>query len=146
MIKTVQIAIKALDTRFRMPEFAHPGEDACFDVFPLEHFEIPPHASWIVKLGFATAFPIGWEALIRTRSSQGFKNDIRLHPGTIDSGFRAEWSVKVYNNSDRFYSVDPKIAVAQVAVREVPIVYFLSVEELPESHRGMGGSGSSDKV
>jgi len=163
---TVEILFKKLHPDARIPKLAYPG-DACVDLFPVPDLDkdvdkhwfpfdavvpanrfqirIEPGETRIIHLGFATAIPEGWEATIRTRSSQGFRNDVRLHPGTIDAGYRNEWSVKVFNLGKAPYYVDTDVAVAQCAIRRVPNVIFTEVDKLPESERGMKGFGSSDR-
>jgi dUTP pyrophosphatase len=148
----------------KLPKFAYYG-DACADLFPVPDDPsqadldgvpwfmgstvwegiIRPRSTAIIRLGFSTAIPYGWEAQIRTRSSQGFNYGIRVHPGTIDAGFRNEWSVKVFNLGDELYRVSTAVAIAQVAIRPVPSVQFTEVSALPPSERGEKGYGSSDR-
>lgn len=140
----VTVLIKLIDSDAKLPTQAYPG-DACYDVYPVSAGIVHAGEQREVDLGFATAIPEGWEATIRTRSSQGCKGEVQIHPGTIDAGYRGPWSVKVYNHGKETYHFSPGKAIAQVAIRRVPVVEFMQTNDLPVSVRGERGFGSSDK-
>ena len=99
-----------------------------------------------VPVGLKMELPMGWEATFRTRSSFGIKNCLRVHPGTIDAGFRGELSVAVYNMSSEPVLIKKGQGVAQVAIRPVPKVNIIEGAIGLNSQRGEKGFGSSDKV
>lgn len=139
-----------------LPSFAHPGEDACFDLYAIasnpEHapydstIEIQPFSSVEIDTGWIMELMPGWEATIRVRSGHGFKQDLRVHPGTIDSGYRGPLTIKIFNlHPTNVAKLDRTKAIAQVAVRQVPLIDIIEVfGELSESARGEGGIGSTD--
>lgn len=136
---------------------------ACFEE---DWIEIPPHTSKLIPTGIASAFDKEWGVVFRERGSTGVKN-LKVNAGVIDSGFRNEWFVSLYNGNDvsiyitKFmngeqspedknailYSYDK--GIAQAIVIPVPSVTSkeISYDELKEieSERGMGMLGSSNK-
>lgn len=99
-----------------------------------------------VPVGLKMEIPLGWEATFRTRSSFGVKNALRVHPGTIDAGYRGELTIAVYNMSSEPVVVKKGQGVAQVAVRPVPQVKIIEGTVDTNTQRGDKGFGSSDKV
>lgn len=125
-------------------------EDAGYDIFSIEHAIIPPLTAVGVKTGIITAFPPGWVGLIRDRGSVGFAGMICL-AGVIDSGYRDQWRVKLFNSSNKVYVIESVLhnpnaaAIAQVVFLPYGKVEPLMVNELPTSERDITGFGSTDK-
>lgn len=142
------------------------NEDGCYDVYAhiTENFMIPSHTNELIPTGLYSAFDKKYRISIRERGSNTKANMIVM-AGQIDSGYRGEWFVSIYNgcNKDIILSnnidkvvdsgcaiyVPTSKAIAQFAVEYVPIVNLseISVEELQkiDSERGVGALGSSDK-
>lgn len=142
------------------------NEDGCYDVYAhiTENFMIPSHTNELIPTGLYSAFDKKYRIAIRERGSNTKANMIVM-AGQIDSGYRGEWFVSIYNgcNKDIILSnnidkvvdsgyaiyVPTSKAIAQFAVEYVPIVnlFEISVEELQkiDSERGVGALGSSDK-
>ena len=146
-------------------------EDAAFDLYAcIEDYEdwicIPPHSSKLIPTGIASAFNPNWAIIFRERGSTGVKN-MKINAGVIDSGFRGEYFVSLYNGNDVPVYItkymdgeqapEPKNAIlypyekaiAQALVIPVPEVNVeeISYDELKNipSERGMGALGSSNK-
>ena len=142
------------------------NEDGCYDIYAhiTEDFIIPFHTNELIPTGLYSAFDKKYRIAIRERGSNTKANMIVM-AGQIDSGYRGEWFVSIYNgcNKDIILSNDiDKVfdnggavyvptskAIAQFAVEYVPIVniFEISVEELQKinSERGVGALGSSNK-
>lgn len=144
-------------------------EDAALDLyacFDLDWIGIEPHTSKLIPTGIASAFDSNWALVFRERGSTGVKN-MKINAGVIDSGFRGEYFVSIYNGNnvplyitkymDGEQAPEPKNAIlypyskaiAQALVVEVPEV---NIEEIPydelqqiPSERGVGQLGSSNK-
>ena len=136
---------------------------ACFEE---DWIEIPPHTSKLIPTGIASAFDKEWGIIFRERGSTGVKN-IKVNAGVIDSGFRNEWFVSLYNGNDvsvyitKFmngeqspedknailYSYEKGIAQALLVPVPKTKIVEVSYDELKEieSERGMGMLGSSNK-
>jgi len=64
-------------------------------------------------------------------------------PGTIDSGYRGDIGVIVYNAGHNPVTIEHGERIAQIVLNEVPIMRFVEVKKLTESDRGEGGFGST---
>jgi len=91
------------------------------------------------------AIPEGYEVQVRPRSGLAFKHQITItnSPGTIDSSYRGEIMIIVYNLSDKDFSVKNGDRIAQGVLSFVPTANFVEVDELDATHRGSGGFGST---
>ena len=144
-------------------------EDAAMDIyacFDLDWVGIEPHTSKLIPTGIASAFDPNWAIVFRERGSTGVKN-MKINAGVIDSGFRGEYFVSIYNGNDAPLYITKYMdgeqapesknailypyskAIAQALIVEVPEV---NVEEIPyeelqqiPSERGTGMIGSSNK-
>lgn len=141
-------------------------EDGCYDIYAhiTENFIIPSHTNELVPTGLYSAFDKKYRIAIRERGSNTKANMIVM-AGQIDSGYRGEWFVSIYNGNDKkiilsdYYDkvidgadaiyVPTSKAIAQFAVEYVPdvVISEISVDELQkiDSERGMGALGSSNK-
>lgn len=144
-------------------------EDAGFDLYACfedDWIEIKPHSSKLIPTGIATAFDKEYCMLYRERGSTGSKN-IKINAGVIDSGYRGEHFVSLYNGNDVSVYITKIVdgemapenpnailypywkAIAQAILVPVPNV---EVQEIPyedlvniKSERGIGALGSSQK-
>ncbi|MCY3410613.1 MAG: dUTP diphosphatase [Candidatus Heimdallarchaeota archaeon] len=143
-MKTIQVEIKLLSSTAQPPEFAHQG-DACADIRSDETTTIGPGETKLIGTGVAMSIPEGFEAQIRPRSGLAAKHSISIvnSPGTIDSGYRGEVKIILVNLGHKDFEVSKGDRIAQVAIREVPAINYITVEELSETNRGEGGFGST---
>jgi dUTP pyrophosphatase len=119
--------------------------DTGFDVYCVEDKTIPARSSAVVDVGLEFAFITpGYWVKVEGRSGLGFKHSISPHPGIIDSGYRGNAGIKLYNNTDTDYKVVSGDRIAQLVVYKN---YNVVVEEgsTEESDRGANGFGSSGK-
>jgi deoxyuridine 5'-triphosphate nucleotidohydrolase len=119
--------------------------DTGFDVYCVEDKTILGRGSAVVDVGldFAYITP-GYWVKVEGRSGMGFKHGISPHPGIIDSGYRGNAGIKLYNNTDVAYEIKKGDRIAQFVVYKN---YDVVVEEgeTEESDRGASGFGSSGK-
>jgi dUTP pyrophosphatase len=117
--------------------------DTGFDVYCVEDKLIPARGSAVVDVGleFADITPGFW-IKIEGRSGLGFKYGIAPHSGIIDSGYRGNAGIKLYNLTDVDYEIKKGDRIAQFVVYKN---YDVAVEEgtTVESDRGAKGFGSS---
>lgn len=102
----------------------------------------------MVPTGIAIALPdAGYVALVFARSGLGIKKGICLSNGVgvIDSDYRGEISVGLFNSSNVDYTVTPGERIAQLAVMPVVQAELEQVDELDETQRGAGGFGSTGR-
>lgn len=142
ILDSVVLKIKRLTTVAKLPTFAHPG-DACFDIYAGQNVVVPAKGYATVPTGIASEIPEGYEVVIRPRSGLAFDHGLQVHPGTIDSGYRGEWLVQVYNHSHTSYLIQEGERIAQGALRIAPRVEIEEVDKLSDSVRGERGFGST---
>jgi dUTP pyrophosphatase len=126
-------------------------EDACYDLWSIEDCAIPPLSSGVFKCGFATEWPKSYVGLVLDRSGMGFKGSMR-RAGVIDSGWRGEWRVCLFNSSTEMLNIESVIrnpkakAAAQVlfvARFKVP-PQIVDPSQLVQSERGETWQGATD--
>jgi dUTP pyrophosphatase len=98
-----------------------------------------------VPTGIAIALPRGYEAQIRPRSGLALRHGITVlnSPGTIDADYRGEISIVLINHGEETVTVTRGQRIAQLVVAPVMRVAWREVTDLPDSHRGAGGYGST---
>jgi dUTP pyrophosphatase len=119
--------------------------DTGFDVYCVEDKVIPGRGSDVVDVGLEFAYITpGYWVKIEGRSGLGFRYGISPHPGIIDSGYRGNAGIKLYNNTNTDYHIKSGDRIAQFVVYKN---YDVAVEEgdTVESDRGASGFGSSGK-
>lgn len=127
------------------PVYAHPG-DAGADITSSESVTIQPGQRALVKTGLSIALPNGFVAFVMPRSGLALKHGISLvnSPGTIDAGYRGEIGVILLNTDrDTAFHINVGDRIAQLVIQPVVQATFHSVTELPGTHRGDGGFGST---
>ena len=144
MQKNVIIKFKKLTDRAYIPRFAYPDDD-CFDLFSPVEAIIYPQKSVILDLEIASEFPSGFEVVLRPRSGLGIKKGIMIHIGTIDSGYRGSWMVRLFNFSEQPHTIYAGDRVAQGALREIPKVEIMESDKISSSSRGTNGLGSTGR-
>lgn len=141
----VPVLVRLLDDAAHVPSYAHPG-DAGADLTTTVDVEIPPQSRVTVPTGLAIALPAGYAAFVHPRSGLAAKHGVTVvnAPGTIDAGYRGEIKV-ILLNTDASQAVQLRRGdrIAQLVVQRVETAHFLQAEQLPGSHRGEGGFGSS---
>ena len=106
-----------------------------------------PQKSELIPTGLSVAIPDNTELQIRPRSGLAAKNNISVlnAPGTVDSDYRGELKVILYNHGNKEFLVNNKDRIAQMVLVPIIKATFEEVENLPETIRGEGGFGSTGK-
>ena len=127
-----------------LPGYAKPG-DAGMDRRSVDELAGPPRGRALVRTGLVMALPPGYEAQVRPRSGLALKSGITVlnTPGTIDSGYRGEVGVILFNTTDEPFAVRKGDRIAQLVVAAVVEAQVAEVAELGETERGAGGFGST---
>jgi dUTP pyrophosphatase len=131
-----------------LPKYAYPG-DAGVDLYAAIDKPVYLNSTErrLVPTGIAIALPPGYEAQVRTRSGMALKHGLVVanSPGTIDSGYRGEISVILYNIGFQGLRVERGDRIAQLVFAPVTRVEFIDVDVLSSTQRSTGGFGSSGK-
>lgn len=109
---------------------------------------LAPGARALVPTGIAIALPPGYEAQVRPRSGLALRNGVTClnSPGTIDADYRGQVCVILANLGSEDVTIQRGDRIAQLVVAPVSRAAFGAVDELPESVRGAGGFGSTDRA
>ena len=93
------------------------------------------------------AFSEDYEIQIRPRSGLATKNSITVlnTPGTIDSDYRGEIKIILFNHGKEDFIINNKDRVAQMILTPVIKMEFEETDNLPDTLRGEGGFGSTGK-
>lgn len=128
------------------PIYAQPG-DAGADLRSRIDVLVPAKGRILVPTGVSIALPAGFVGLVHPRSGLAHKNGITVlnSPGTVDSGYRGEISVNLYNTSDVDFEIARGDRIAQLVIQKYEQANFVRVERLPDSERGQAGHGSTGK-
>lgn len=140
---SITVGYKKLDPRAKDPDKAH-ADDAGLDLYALERTYIPAGQWRMIRTGLAFDIPLGWHMQLHTRSSYA-KLMVRNHLGIIDSGYRGEVLVIVYNNGYEDFIVEAGSKFCQALLLPVPCTILLNTDKLSESIRGEKGFGSSGR-
>jgi dUTP pyrophosphatase len=144
----IKVLLKKLDTSVGLPTYKTNGASG-MDLMALikEPINLKPHTSCLVPTGISVAFPSEFEIQIRPRSGLAAKNDISVlnTPGTIDSDYRGEVKVILFNHGDNDFLINNKDRIAQMILVPVVKINFEETDDLPETVRGEGGFGSTGK-
>ena len=144
----VKVLIKKLDPSVKLPEYKTCGSSGLdLMAFIKEPIEIKPKTSSLIPTGLSVAFSENYEIQIRPRSGLAAKKNITVlnTPGTIDSDYRGEIKVIIYNHGDENFLVNNGDRIAQMILAPVVKMELEEVNNLPESIRGKGGFGSTGK-
>ena len=141
----VEVLVQRLDPGLPLPAYEHPG-DAGMDLRSRIDVSIEPGGRCLVPTGIAIAMRPGFAAFVHPRSGLALRHGVTIlnAPGTIDAGYRGEISVILVNH-DRFESfvILRGDRIAQLVVTSVASATLVEVSDLPGSHRGDGGFGST---
>ena len=143
-----KILIKKLNPTVELPAYKSDGASG-MDLMALvqEPITLKPNSSCLVPTGLAVAFPKDFEIQIRPRSGLAAKNSISVlnTPGTIDSDYRGEIKVILFNHGKSDFLINNKDRIAQMILTPVIKIEFEEADDLPESVRGEDGFGSTGK-
>ena len=144
----VKVLIKKLNPSVQLPSYKTNGASGMdLMAFIEKPINLEPGKSCLVPTGLSVAFPIEYEIQIRPRSGLAAKNNISVlnTPGTIDSDYRGEIKIILFNHSNDNFIINKNDRVAQMVLTPIIKMELEETNELPESIRGEGGFGSTGK-
>ena len=143
-----KVLIKKLNPETEIPVYKTNGASgmdlmACIE----EPITILPNSSYLVPTGLSLAFSEDYEVQIRPRSGLAAKNSITVlnTPGTIDSDYRGEIKIILFNHGKEDFLINNKDRIAQMVLTPVVKMEFEEIDNLPDTLRGEGGFGSTGK-
>jgi len=138
----VRVKVKKLVEGARVPTYAHEG-DAGMDLYSVEELVIPAVERRVVKTGISMEIPEGYVALFWDKSGLAAKKGITVMGGVIDSHYRGEFMIILFNSSKEDFEIREGDKIAQVLIQKVERAEIEEVEELGETLRGEGRFGST---
>ena len=142
----VKILIKRLSSKVTMPQYKTIGSSGMdIAAFLDNEILIKPSEKKIIPTGIKLKIPKGYEIQIRPRSGLAANNDLTVlnTPGTIDSDYRGEIKVILFNHGKNIFKVENGLRIAQMVLCPVIEAKLSEVEIIDETERGEGGFGST---
>ena len=144
----VKVLIKKLDPSVQLPSYKTKGASGMDLMAYIEKpISLEPGKSCLVPTGLSVAFPKEYEIQIRPRSGLAAKNNISVlnTPGTIDSDYRGELKIILFNHGNENFKINNNDRIAQMVLSPIIKMILEETNELPETIRGEGGFGSTGK-
>ena len=144
----VKVLVKKLDPKVQLPSYKTKGSSGMdLIAFIKDPIKIAPNTSALIPTGISVAIPSDVEIQIRPRSGLAAKSSISVlnTPGTIDSDYRGELKIILFNHSKKEFVVRNNDRIAQIVLMPVLKIDFEEVDDLPDTLRGSCGFGSTGK-
>lgn len=129
----------------KLPKYETPGS-AGMDVRSNEDYTLKPERRTLISTGLFFEIPEGYEMQVRPRSGMAFKYGITVlnAPGTIDSDFRGELGIILYNSGQTAFEIKKGDRIAQLVLAPVTKCVLELAEDLSGSERkgGFGHTGN----
>ncbi|MFA5134464.1 MAG: dUTP diphosphatase [Patescibacteria group bacterium] len=131
----MKVNIKLLRPEAKVPAYGRIG-DAGLDLYCCEGHTLQPGERRRFGLGFAMELPEGTVALVWDRGGMAANHGIHSIAGVIDSNYRGEVNVVLYNTSTEPYAISAGDKIAQMLVQQCESVDFIQSDELSDTARG----------
>ena len=128
-----------------LPEYKTKDSAGCDLVNIGESVKLYPLDRAFIPTGVHISLPEGYEAQVRSRSGLNKNHGIVCITGTIDSDYRGEIGVILYNLSREPVTIMHGDRVAQLVISPVIQADWQEVDYLDKTDRGEGGFGSTGK-
>ena len=142
----MKMKIKKMKPNAILPTLGTEGA-AAYDLYACidEPVTIDPGKSAMIGTGLAMQIPFGMVGLMCPRSGLACKRGLRLsnNPALIDSDFRGEVMISLYNDSNAMQIINPNDRIAQIMFTQYFLYDLDEVDELEDTARGQGGFGST---
>tara|TARA_B110000438_G_C15220275_1_gene396943 strand:- start:47 stop:484 length:438 start_codon:yes stop_codon:yes gene_type:complete len=143
-----KVFIKRLNISVELPSYKTTGSSGMDLMAFIERpIKLKPNSSCLVPTGLSVAFSEEYEIQIRPRSGLAAKNNITVlnTPGTIDSDYRGEIKIILFNHGSEDFIINNKDRIAQMILAPVVKIDLEELDSLPDTLRGKGGFGSTGK-
>ena len=144
----IKVLVKRLNSKAQLPKYKTDGSSGMDLMAFIENsIVIKPGESALIPTGISIAIPEYTEVQIRQRSGLATKSSVSIlnTPGTIDSDYRGEIKIILFNHGKDEFVVNNNDRIAQMVLMPILKAEFEEVNDLPETIRGSGGFGSTGK-
>jgi dUTP pyrophosphatase len=138
------LRVKKLSPDAELPFRGTPGS-AGYDLTSTESHVILPGYRAVVATGLAVEIPDGTYGRIAPRSGLAVKNGIQVGAGVVDSDYRGELKVVLFNHDlNKTFNIKPGYRIAQLILETIQTPEVEEIKEsLQQTERGEGGFGST---
>jgi dUTP pyrophosphatase len=144
----VKVLVKKINPNVQLPAYRTAGASGMdLMAFIEEPITLAANSSCLVPTGLSIAFLEDYEVQIRPRSGLAAKNCITVlnTPGTIDSDYRGEIKIILFNHGKEEFIINNKDRIAQIILTPVVKMDLEETDDLPNTLRGKSGFGSTGK-
>ena len=144
----IKVLVKKLNPKAELPKYKTEGSSG-MDLMALieKPIIIKSQNSALIPTGLSIAIPEDTEVQIRPRSGLASKSNISVlnTPGTIDSDYRGEIKIIIFNHGKEEFTINNNDRIAQMVLMPILKVDLEEVKDLPNTLRGSKGFGSTGK-
>lgn len=151
-MEKITVKIKRIENNYNdipLPGYATDGS-AGMDIRAAveESLVLKANGFCAVPTNLSVEIPAGFEIQVRARSGLAFKHGIGVlnAPGTIDSDYRGEIKIILFNFSNEDFVINRGERIAQLVLSKVYTANPVEANILNGSVRGDGGFGSTGKA
>ena len=137
-----RLKVKKLDPKAILPAKGS-ASAAGYDICALENSVVPAKGKACIPTGLALVVPEGNYARLAPRSGLASKNFIDVGAGVVDSDYRGEVKVLLFNFGSEDFPVSAGDRIAQCIIEKYTPTVMEEIDELPSTQRGAGGFGST---
>ena len=141
-INKMFIVVK-IDPKAVTPMIATPGS-AGYDLCAIQKSVVPAWGRLLVRTGLKMQIPVGMYGRIASKSGLALRHSIHIGAGVIDSDYRGEVMVLMFNLSNKDYIAEEGSKIAQLILERVATPHVEVHDNLIETQRGEGGFGSTN--
>ena len=151
-MKKISLRIKRLSDKFSdidLPHYATDGSSGMDIRAAVEDkITIASGRTALIPTNLSVEIPVGYEIQVRPRSGLAAKHGIGVlnSPGTIDSDYRGEVKVIIFNFGQNEFVINRGDRIAQLVIAEVILANIKEADDLNSSERGEGGFGHTGKL
>ncbi|MBD1156753.1 dUTP diphosphatase [Pelagibacterales bacterium SAG-MED20] len=144
----IKVLVKKLSPEVQLPAYETSGASGMdLMAFIKQPIKLSPNNSCLVPTGLSVAFSKEYEIQIRPRSGLAAKKNITVlnTPGTIDSDYRGEIKIILFNHGNEEFIINNKDRIAQMILTPIIKMELEETDNLKDTTRGEGGFGSTGK-
>ena len=118
-------------------------ESAGVDLFSCHDGNIEPHSKRMIDIGLSVKIPEGYYGRIAPRSGLAVRHSIDVGAGVIDSDYRGNINVILFNHGDEKFKYNKGDKLAQLIIEKIALVEPFGIDSLDNTERGINGFGST---
>lgn len=121
---------------------------AGYDIYCHHDVVLPAKNKTMIPTGLIMEIPEGYYGKLESRSSVAWNGHTSIGAGVIDSDYRGEVKVIIFNHSDQDYHIKSGDRIAQLIILKHENFVVTEVDDtgiLTNTSRGSGGFGSTGR-